>query len=78
MFIPGRSGTVVSNDNLRGGGTVINIDARGAEVGVEERIRTVLNRERPGILRDASNLSIAAVQARADQGGGFAKAMGRR
>ena len=78
LFIPGRSGTVVSNDNLRGGGTVINIDARGAEVGVEERIRTVLNRERPGILRDASNLSIAAVQARADQGGGFAKAMGRR
>ena len=37
LFVPGASGTIVPNG--AGGGMVFNIDARGADAGVEERIR---------------------------------------
>lgn len=66
---------------MRGGGggnTVYHIDARGAEVGVEERIRAVLRQERPGIINQAVHQSIATVEHLANQGGSFSKALGRR
>lgn len=40
MFTPGASGNISSNKSM--GGSVYNIDARNAEIGVEERIRAVL------------------------------------
>lgn len=44
LFVPNTAGTIVPNHALGGSSTVIyNIDARGAEVGVEARILRVLN-----------------------------------
>lgn len=44
MFVPGSAGSIVSNGNLRGGGggSVFNIDARGAQAGVGEEIKRAL------------------------------------
>jgi hypothetical protein len=50
----------------KGGGmtnvsTSLNIDARGAEVGVEERIRAVLSVEGPRLQRQAVEATISAL-----------------
>jgi hypothetical protein len=43
LFVPGANGTIVPNDKLsRTGGTVINIDARGAAPGVEAQIQRAM------------------------------------
>jgi hypothetical protein len=43
MFVPSTSGTIVPNQKLTGGGTVVyNIDARGAQAGVSNEIRRAL------------------------------------
>ena len=42
LFRPNQSGTVIPNGASMGGGIVINIDATGAEAGVEERILSVM------------------------------------
>jgi len=56
----------------RAGGSVFNfsIDARGADAGVAQRIEQAV--------RQAVQLSLQAVQAQADRGGSFARAVGRR
>ena len=44
LFIPSAAGKVASNQNMGGmGGTVINVDARGAQAGVGEEIRRALS-----------------------------------
>jgi len=72
LFVPDMAGAVVPNRALAGGDVRVsyNIDARGAEAGVEARIRAAL--------REAEGRTLAAVQALADRGGPFAKAVGRR
>jgi len=55
-----------------GGATIvqnISIDARGADAGVEQRIRAAM--------AQTKNETLAAVQARANRGGSFAAALGR-
>jgi hypothetical protein len=55
LFVPGRSGTIVPNG--AGGGMVINgltIDARGADIGVENRLRAAI----PAII-GATKVSLA-------------------
>ena len=47
----------------------ITIDARGADAGVDQKIRTAM--------RQAKEEAVAAVQARANRGGAFAASMGR-
>lgn len=54
------------------------VDARGAENGVEERIRAVLAAERPRLISQAVAQSLGAVEASANMGGKLAKAVGRR
>lgn len=56
----------------------INIDARGSQVGVEQRIRAVLAQERPGIIQQSTSASVAAVRFHADSGGPFSVTVGRR
>lgn len=65
---------------LRGGtgGDSYYIDARGAGAGVETKIREVLSQERPGIIREAVGESMSTSMRAADQGGAYARAMGRR
>ncbi|MEK7767925.1 MAG: hypothetical protein AAB368_16970, partial [bacterium] len=48
LFMPATAGQVVSQSGLRGGGgqIVYNIDARGADAGVEHRVRRALERMR--------------------------------
>ena len=47
-----------------------NIDARGAEMGVERRIEAAVNR--------AVGMAVAAVAQQADRGGNYARSLGRR
>lgn len=42
MFVPSTAGKVVANQNMNGGASVFNIDARGAQAGVGEEIRRAL------------------------------------
>jgi tape measure domain-containing protein len=42
MFVPSTAGKVVANQNMGGGASVFNIDARGAQAGVGEEIRRAL------------------------------------
>lgn len=58
-----------------GGGTVINIDARGAQHGVETKIRQVVLGELLPTLNDSAARD---VERRANRGGSFAKTVGRR
>jgi hypothetical protein len=79
VWTAGVSGFVTPNHALAtssggaGGGVVINqyntIDARGADAGVDQKIRTAM--------RQAKEEAVAAVQARANRGGAFAASMGR-
>ncbi len=41
LFVPGQNGNVVSNKNM-GGGVVVNIDARGASLGLEDRLEIMI------------------------------------
>lgn len=73
-FVPlpdGRSIPVTMQGN---GGPIINIDARGADAGVEQRIDRVLAKRMPEILK----LSAANVGRLADKGGSFSRTVGRR
>lgn len=77
LFVPQIGGTIIANDNLGGrggGGRALNfsytIDARGADAGVEARIRHAL--------RESEARTLAAVRGLADRGGSYAKALGRR
>jgi hypothetical protein len=58
-----------------GGGTVINIDARGAQHGVEAIVRRVVMGELIDHITDAS---VRGVANQANRGGSFSKAVGRR
>lgn len=71
----GRLG-VESNDNRRGSSGssfIFQIDARGAEVGVEEKIDEVLTRRMPEIAR----YSMAASARESSLGGAYSRAVGR-
>jgi hypothetical protein len=72
LFVPDMAGAVMPNGALAGGDVRVtyNIDARGADLGVEARIRAAM--------RETEARTLAAVQALADRGGGFSKAVGRR
>ena len=65
----GRSASVVINNH---------IDARGADSGVEERIRAVLREEEPRIVQKAARAGADEVAHRSFEGGSYARAMGRR
>lgn len=72
LFVPRTSGTIVPNGGV-GGVTLqqtVTIDARGADAGVEARIRRAM--------REAQESTLAAVQTLANRGGSFASAVGRR
>lgn len=71
LFVPKSAGTIVPNGAAMGDATpmVFNIDARGADQGVEMRIRQ-------GV-REAVAQAVATVQAKANRGGSFARSMGR-
>lgn len=73
LFIPRTAGTIVPNSAM-GGGPVFNIDARGAEPGVEARIRLVLAQEAPRI----SAYVRGDLTARVNRGGRDAATFGRR
>lgn len=70
LFVPRASGTIVPNHAMGGANVSISIDARGAGPGVEQKIESAVRR--------AVELSLQAVQASADRGGSFARAVGRR
>mgnify|MGYP000116383717 CR=1 FL=1 len=80
LFIPRNSGAIVASDggagrgvpnNAMGGQTFnFDIDARGADAGVEQRIQAAV--------RQAVSLSVAAVRSQADRGGSYARSVGRR
>ena len=65
----GRAASVVINNH---------IDARGADSGVEERIRAVLREEEPRIVQKAARAGADEVAHRSFEGGSYARAMGRR
>lgn len=69
----GRSIPVTMNGG-GGGGPVIQIDARGADAGVEQRIRMVLASQMPGIIA----ASRADLTGRVNRGGDIARVFGRR
>lgn len=73
LFVPNFSGTIVPNHAM-GGGAVFNIDARGAEPGVEARIRAVLAQEAPKL----SAYVRSDLAARVNRGGNEALTFGRR
>lgn len=73
LFVPNFSGTIVPNHAM-GGGAVFNIDARGAEPGVEARIRAVLAQEAPKL----SAYVRGDLAARVNRGGHEALTFGRR
>lgn len=78
-FRPAVSGSIVPTGKLSRGGSVTvqvitNINAPGAELGFEDRVRAVLRDETPGLISRA----VSSVEYEAGRGGGFAKSMGRR
>lgn len=73
-FVPLPDGRRIPVAMQGGQGPTINIDARGAEAGVEQRIDAVLARRLPAILA-ASESSLAA---KVNRGGSAAKLFGRR
>lgn len=74
LFVPNTSGRILPSVPGRlGGGTVINqsvtIDARGADAGVEARIRQAMERTK--------RETLALVQLNSNRGGSFAQSVGR-
>lgn len=56
LFIPSAAGKVASNQNMGGGNTVINMDLRGAQAGVEVEVRRVLAEyDRQSLARHVAN-----------------------
>ena len=73
LFVPDMAGAVMPSHALGSGGNVsiaYSIDARGADAGVEARLRAAL--------RESEARTLAAVRALADRGGAFARSVGRR
>lgn len=72
LFVPRTNGAIVPNNALATAGVTqnITIDARGADAGVESRIRRAM--------REAKDAAVAEVQILANRGGSFAAAVGRR
>lgn len=77
LFVPDISGRIVSNENFRSSAAAgqavnvtYNIDARGADAGVEARIRLAM--------RESEARTINAVRELANRGGSYAKTLGRR
>jgi hypothetical protein len=69
LFTPMGNGSITPNS---GGATInqtISIDARGADAGVEQRIMQAM--------RQTKAETLAEVQAKANRGGSFARAVGR-
>lgn len=73
-YVPLPDGRSIPVTMSGGGGPSINIDARGAEQGVEQRIDAVLARRMPAILA----ASRADLSGRVNRGGDLAKTFGRR
>lgn len=73
-YVPLPDGRTIPVTMQGGGGGVINIDARGADAGVEQRIDMVLARRMPGILA----ASRADLTSRVNRGGADARTFGRR
>ena len=71
LMMGSQGGSVTPNSELGGGGLTqnISIDARGADAGVEQRIRRAMN--------EATMNAVALVQQKANRGGSFAKSLGR-
>lgn len=71
LFVPNTAGTVIPNHALGGVAfaPVYNIDARGADAGVEARIRQGM--------AQATRDAVAQVQYLANRGGSFSRAVGR-
>lgn len=73
-FVPLPDGRSIPVTMQGSSGPTINIDARGADAGVEQRIDRVLAKRMPEIMR----LSAANVGRLADKGGSFSRTVGRR
>tara|TARA_R110000751_G_scaffold307640_1_gene430340 strand:- start:28605 stop:30800 length:2196 start_codon:yes stop_codon:yes gene_type:complete len=73
-YVPLPDGRSIPVKMAGGGGTSINIDARGADAGVEQRIDAVLARRMPAILAAGR----ADLTGRVNQGGNIARTFGRR
>ena len=70
LFTPGRTGVITPNNDLGGGGgTVINVDARGAEIGVERRVMQAIS----DLSSTIEPRSIAAVSGEVQRGGSTAR-----
>ena len=70
LFIPDSAGTIIPNHALGGTSYNFNIDARGADAGVEARIQQAV--------KTAVSLSVSAVASQANRGGSYARSVGRR
>jgi tape measure domain-containing protein len=64
------AGHVTSNDKAFGGSTVFNIDARGAEAGVENKIKRVMM-EVLNLKKQVPNIAISAVREQNSRKSGF-------
>lgn len=73
-YVPLPDGRSIPVTMAGGGGTTYQIDARGAEAGVEQRIQMVLARQMPGIIA----ASRADLTGRVNRGGDLARTFGRR
>lgn len=64
LIIPKAAGTVIANKNLGGGGVslTIHIDARGAELGVEERIARQIEATVPRMIKAQAPAAVAGAQ----------------
>ena len=64
MFIPKSAGTIIANKKLGGGGVnlTIHIDARGAELGVEERIARQIEATVPRMIKAQAPAAVAGAQ----------------
>lgn len=70
LFVPDSAGTIIPNSALGGTSYTFNIDARGADAGVEQRIQQAV--------KTAVSLSVSAVASQANRGGSYARSVGRR
>ena len=70
LFTPTGGGVITPNKGL-GGGVTYNVDARGAEIGVERRVMAALEQ----VNRSIEPRAVAEVQRVAQRGGGGARAL---
>jgi hypothetical protein len=69
LFTPGASGMITPNGGGSSNSTSFHIDARGAESGVEEKIRRVLREAAPGIVNQSVAATDSAMRATKNYGG---------